>query len=67
MSLITFYIQNALNKLTHYSPATVLHTFSNGFLQQAASSDPLQCILQLGNSIGYSMAFVAIASCKDVG
>jgi len=57
MSLITFYIQKVLNKLTHYPPqqplGKLLHTFSNGFLQQG-SSDPLQCVLQLGNSFGYS-------------
>jgi len=44
----------------------VLHTFSNGFLQQG-SSDLLQCVLELGNSFGYSMVLVAVASRKDVG
>ena len=42
-----------------------LHTFSNGFLQQGGS-DPLHCVLQLGNCFWYSMVFVAIASYKNV-
>jgi len=44
----------------------ILHTIHNGFLQQG-SSDLLQCVHQLWNCCGYSMVFVAIASCKDVG
>ena len=59
MSLITFYIQNVLNKLTHYPPAaweSPSH-LSNGILQQG-SLHLLQCAHQLWNCFGYSMVFV---------
>ena len=45
-----------------------LHTFSNGFLQQG-NSDPLQCVLQLGNSYGHcywKAAVVKLVETVDV-
>ena len=56
MSLITFYIQNALNKLTHYPPATWESQFTPSTMDFCSKAVLICCSASFNSAIVFGIA-----------